>query len=140
MDRVIAIDFDGTLCESRYPDIGPPKTAVIDRAKQEKAKGSKLILYTCREGQLLENAVEWCRVQGLEFDAINDNLPGFALAFGYTPRKVSATEYWDDRAVPVDEKSCETCTAYKHTSSNKHHPVAWCANTCKNYRQRETDA
>lgn len=134
MVRIIAIDFDGTLCENRFPEIGLPKMDVINRAKDEKRNGSMLILWTCRIGEKLEEAVEWCRSLGLEFDAVNDNLPGTIRAFGNNPRKVSATEYWDDRAVPAEVKNCETCVAYKHTSSNKRHPVPWCANTCKNYR------
>ena len=58
-----------------------------------------MILWTCREGKELEDAVAACKAVGLEFDAVNDNVPELKEAFGTNPRKVGATEYWDDRAV-----------------------------------------
>lgn len=140
MPKIIAIDFDGTLCDSAYPDAGPPRMDAIRKAISERNSGAKLILWTCRTGTELETAVEWCRSFGLEFDAVNENLPEVVQAYaGENPRKVSATEYWDDRAFSPVSRSCENCKAYKHTSSNKRHPVPWCANTCKNYRPKEED-
>ena len=97
--RAIAIDFDGTLCENEYPDIGEPNWNVIYQAIQEQKYGSGLILWTCREGELLYNALEACA--GLYFDAINESLPEWKEHFGTSPRKVGANEYWDDKAVPV---------------------------------------
>jgi len=78
--RAIAIDFDGTLCENNYPDIGEPNWNVIYQAIQEQKHGAGLILWTCRAGEALSKAVEWCREQNLEFDAVNDNLPENAKA------------------------------------------------------------
>lgn len=95
---VIAIDFDGTLCESSWPEIGEPRWPVIDAAVQRQKAGDKLILWTCREGQLLGEAVIWCANHGLRFDAVNDNLPERIAEYGNNPRKISADEYWDDRA------------------------------------------
>jgi len=100
--RTIAIDFDGTLCSSAYPDIGEPNYDVIRSAIEEKRRGSALILWTCREGRLLADAVNACRRWGLEFDAINESTQEWLQHFGGgNPRKIGATEYWDDRAVRV---------------------------------------
>ncbi len=103
MRKVIAIDFDGCLCSSAYPNIGKPHWEVIRDALAEKAKGSALILWTCREGDLLQEAVKACESWGLSFDAINENLSERVSFFGTNSRKISADEYWDDRAVHIPE-------------------------------------
>lgn len=99
--KAIAIDFDGCLCDNAYPAIGAPHWGVIARAKMEQEAGAGLILWTCREGQLLQEAVAACESRGLHFDAINESLPSWIAAFNNAPRKVGASEYWDDRAVPM---------------------------------------
>ena len=102
LHRVIAIDFDGTLCENKWPEIGAPIMEVIDAAKDEKARGSQLVLLTMREGEL-ESALKFCEGFGLTFDAVNDNTEEWKKAYGNNPRKIGATEYWDDRAInPID--------------------------------------
>lgn len=103
MQKAIAIDFDGCLCTNEYPKIGKPILHVIDEAKKQQAKGAGLILWTCREGKLLEEAVATCEKWGLHFDAINKSLPSWIEAWGNNPRKVGANEYWDDCAVIVDQ-------------------------------------
>lgn len=108
--RVIAVDFDGCLCESAWPEIGEPHMDVINRAKLERTAGAELILWTCREGELLFNALRFCRLYGLEFDAVNDNAPSRIEMYGSNPRKVSADEYWDDKAVRMPELFCEDCS------------------------------
>lgn len=95
--RVIAIDFDGTLWETDWPRLVRPILPVIEMAKARKAAGDKLILWTCREGAELDAAVEACRNYGLEFDAVNDNLPELKEQWGNNPRKVAADVYWDDK-------------------------------------------
>lgn len=99
--RVIAVDFDGCLVEDKWPSIGLPNWALFDRLKEERRKGSKVILWTCREGDKLEEAVHFCMAYGLFFDAVNDNLPERKALYGNNCRKVGADEYWDDRAVEV---------------------------------------
>ena len=96
---VIAVDFDGTLCESEWPDIGKPKLGVIDTLLNAKRWGDKLILWTNREGVLLNEALEWCRRYGLEFDAVNENLPELIQQYDNDPRKIGADLYIDDRSV-----------------------------------------
>ena len=97
----IAVDFDGTLCANRWPEIGSPNHEVIDELKGLRCDGWRVILWTCREGERLNEAVAWCADKGLYFDAVNANLPERMAYFGGDCRKISADEYWDDRAVVV---------------------------------------
>lgn len=99
--RTIAIDFDGTLCTNEWPRIGCPNYDVIRRALAERSQGAVLILWTCREGKLLQEAITACQNWGLTFDAVNDSTPEWKEHFGNNPRKIGATEYWDDRAVTI---------------------------------------
>ena len=78
--QTIAVDFDGTLCYSKWPELGQPNQALIEYLQEWKRNGNKLILWTCRAGEALSKAVEWCREQNLEFDAVNDNLPDTTAA------------------------------------------------------------
>lgn len=96
--RVIAVDFDGVLCEDKWPEIGPEKKDIVELAKYRKQTGAALIIWTCRCGERLDEAVAWCRDRGLEFDAVNENLPERIAFYGSESRKISADEYWDDKA------------------------------------------
>lgn len=102
MRRAIAIDFDGCLCVNKYPEIGEPNWHVIEEAKRKKEAGAGLILWTCREDQELEAAVNACKEWGLTFDAVNRSLPEWIEKWGNNPRKIGASEYWDDKAVIAD--------------------------------------
>ena len=97
--KAIAIDYDGCIAINSWPGIGEPNWEAINRAKEEQAKGAKLILWTCREGHKLEEALKASQEWGLSFDAVNDNLPELKEEWGNNPRKIAAAEYWDDRAV-----------------------------------------
>lgn len=110
MRKAIAIDFDGCLCEWAWPEIGAPHTDVINKAIREQVNGTALILWTCRVGRLLEDAVDWCRSYGLEFDAVNANLPDRITAYRNDCRKVSADEYWDDRAIHMPQQPNDPLT------------------------------
>ena len=99
--QTIAVDFDGTLCFSEWPELGAPNQALIEYLKKWKHDGNKLILWTCRAGDALSNAVEWCRHHGLEFDAINDNLPEIVEMYGNNSRKITCDYYIDDRMMEV---------------------------------------
>ena len=72
---IIAVDFDGTLCRECYPEVGVPNMKLINFLINRRVLGDKLILWTCREDKMLADAIKWCRQLGLEFDAVNDNLP-----------------------------------------------------------------
>ena len=96
---IIAVDFDGTLCEERYPEIGKPNKVLIETLIDRKKRGDKLILWTCREEELLADAVVWCKTQGLFFDAVNDNLEEVKQKYQHNSRKITADVYVDDKAV-----------------------------------------
>jgi hypothetical protein len=97
-----AVDFDGTLCVDKYPEIGEPRQGLIEFLKHLQERGDKLILWTCRCGTELSNAVLWCKDRGLVFDAVNDNLPEHVETFaGSNSRKVWADYYIDDRNLPI---------------------------------------
>ena len=89
----MAIDFDGTLCEDRFPEIGEPKDQIISLVKRLKKAGVKMILWTCRRndshGNHLDNAVQWCMKHGLIFDAVNENLPEVQQKWGGRHKKSS---------------------------------------------------
>lgn len=103
--RVIAIDYDGCIAINSWPGVGEPNWAVIDRAKAEQARGSKLILWTCREDEKLKEALDACEKWGLRFDSVNESMPEWIEDWGTAPRKIGATEYWDDRAVRMSGHS-----------------------------------
>ena len=94
--RIIACDFDGTLCENKWPKIGQPNIRLMQYLINCRKCGIKLILNTMREDELLEQAVEFCKAYGLEFDAVNDNLDEMKEYFGNNPRKIYANWYIDD--------------------------------------------
>ncbi len=71
----IAIDFDGTIVDDRYPDIGREKPFAIEVLKKLIEERHRLVLWTVREGRLLDQAVEFCRKRGVEFYAINRDYP-----------------------------------------------------------------
>ena len=106
---IIAVDFDKTL---HFPKpggygIGTPNTKLIKKLIELKENHNEIILWTCRDGETLDEAVAWCKEQGLEFDAINENLPRIIEShmekFGSMGRKISADVYIDDRAVSPNE-------------------------------------
>ena len=99
--KIIAVDFDGTLCENNWPGIGAPNEELIEYLRNRKKDGDKLILWTCRVEDMLQKAVEWCKERNLVFDAVNENLPEIIENFGSDTRKIFANEYIDDRNIPL---------------------------------------
>jgi len=74
--KTIAVDFDGTIVEHKYPAIGEEMVFAFATLKALQEKGHRLILWTIREGELLREAVEYCRKNGIEFYAVNESYPG----------------------------------------------------------------
>lgn len=99
--KIIAVDFDGCLCTNNWPGIGEPNWKAIWELIRRKSEGDKIILWTCRDGEQLKDAVLWCANHGLQFDSVNENLPENVARFGNNSRKIYATEYWDDKAVRI---------------------------------------
>lgn len=97
--KIIAVDFDGTLCENRFPEIGKPNFVLIEGLRELRKAGNKIILWTCRVDHWLEEAVGWCKALGLEFDEVNNNLPEKIEKWGNDTRKIYADIYIDDKAM-----------------------------------------
>lgn len=101
MTKVVAVDFDGTLCTNAWPNIGVIdifQKRVIQRLCELHKAGWVIILWTCREGKYLEDAVKFCVNNSIPIDYINENIPEIKETFGDS-RKICADLYIDDRAV-----------------------------------------
>ena len=95
---IIAVDFDGTIVEHRYPGIGRELPFAIETLKKLRSEHHKLILWSVREGRLLEEAVSFCRERGLEFYAVNRDYPEEAEGHNnHYSRKLKADLFIDDR-------------------------------------------
>ena len=115
-NKIIAVDFDGTLVENKWPEIGSANTKVLDYCKEEQAKGTRIILWTNRVGDALDAAVKWCKENDLHLDAVNDNIQESIDFFGFNTRKIYADEFIDDRALnkfslPYSEETSNTWAA-----------------------------
>ena len=98
----IAVDFDGTIVEHKYPKIGEEIPFAIDTLKMLIKDHHKLILWSVREGDLLEEAVEWCRSRGVEFYAVNRDYPEETFSNNqHFSRKLKVDMFIDDRNVGV---------------------------------------
>jgi hydroxymethylpyrimidine pyrophosphatase-like HAD family hydrolase len=92
----IAVDFDGTIVEHAFPAIGKEKLFAFRTLKELEKKGARLILWTFRTGKELEEAVEYCRQNGIEFYAVNKNYPE-EIFDDTVSRKIDADIYLDDK-------------------------------------------
>lgn len=97
----IAIDFDGTVVEHRYPEIGRELPFATDTLKMLIADHHKLILWSVREGKLLDDAVNWCRERGVEFYAVNRDYPeeNGTVNNNHFSRKLKVDMFIDDRNI-----------------------------------------
>ncbi len=95
--KIIAVDFDGTIVEDRYPGIGKPMAFAFETLKMLQKDGHRLILWTYRTGRKLEEAVKFCRENGIEFYAVNKSFPEENLNDPDTGRKIHADLFIDDR-------------------------------------------
>lgn len=94
----IAVDFDGTIVEDEYPNIGKPIIFAFDTLKKLQEEGHRLILWTYRKGQTLEDAVNFCNKNGIVFYAVNKSFPEEEFDPKYS-RKINADIFIDDRNV-----------------------------------------
>lgn len=93
---IVAVDFDGILCEDAYPQIGRPQYSVISAVRQLMDAGFEVILWTSRVEDKLQEAVSWCENYGLHFTSVNENSFTNISKYGTNPRKVFADIYIDD--------------------------------------------
>ena len=94
--KIYAIDFDGTIVKNKWPEIGEPVKEVVDFILGIQERDDEWILLTMREGEKLQEAIEWCIYNGLTPTAINDNIPRMKEFFKNNPRKIFANCYIDD--------------------------------------------
>ena len=128
--EIYAVDFDKTLnLADTYPELGEPNMELIEFLKERRAAGDKLILWTCREGELLKEAVKYCNDYGLFFHAVNDNLPENIAYYGNNCRKVWAHHYIDDRNMTLitatDHASGSDMTAIAEVKKTTRIPVSF---------------
>jgi hypothetical protein len=96
MNIKIAVDFDGTIVDHEYPKIGKEKLFAFRTLKELEKKGARLILWTFRTGKELDEAVEYCRQNGIEFYAVNRNYPEEVFDESIS-RKIDADLFIDDK-------------------------------------------
>ncbi len=94
----IAVDFDGTIVEHAYPEIGKEKLFAFQTLKELEKKGARLILWTFRTGRELDEAVEYCRRNGIEFYSVNKSYPE-EIVDDSVSRKIDADIYIDDKNI-----------------------------------------
>jgi len=95
----IAVDFDGTIVEHRYPEIGKEVMFALPTLRALQEQGHQLILWTYRSGKELDDAVEYCRRNGIVFYAINSSYPEEEFDEDYDSRKIDADIFIDDRNI-----------------------------------------
>ncbi len=97
---VIAVDFDGTIVEHKYPKIGEEIMFATDTLRELIKDGHQLILWTVREGELLQEAIDWCRERGVEFWAVNKDYPEEEKEKNnHFSRKLKVEMFIDDRNI-----------------------------------------
>ncbi|WP_452223287.1 BT0820 family HAD-type phosphatase [Lacinutrix chionoecetis] len=95
---IIAVDFDGTIVEDAYPGIGEERLFAFDTLKRLQADGHRLILWTYRNGKRLDEAVTYCKTNGIEFYAVNRSFPE-EINLDNASRKIHADLFIDDRNI-----------------------------------------
>lgn len=117
---IFAVDFDGTIVTHDYPGIGEEIPGALDTLRhfREISDSIKLILWTCRCGKYLEEAVQWCEDRGFVWDAVNDNIVDYKGEVGFP--KVCADVYIDDRGYDWVVKSDRDFTAETWVYIRKH--------------------
>lgn len=104
---VIAVDFDGTLSLGTWPVIGKPNIPLFEYLIDKQSHGSTIILWTCRANEMLDDAINFCKLHGLVFDYINENVPWAIEKYGGDSRKIFADKYIDDKAEKWPLKNSE---------------------------------
>ncbi|MBD0825491.1 BT0820 family HAD-type phosphatase [Aestuariibaculum marinum] len=95
---IIAVDFDGTIVEDAYPNIGKPMLFAFETLKMLQNKGHRLILWTYRHGSKLDDAVNFCKEHGITFYAVNSSYPEEDFS-NNSSRKIHADLFIDDRNI-----------------------------------------
>ncbi|MFT4698498.1 MAG: hydroxymethylpyrimidine pyrophosphatase-like HAD family hydrolase [Flavobacteriaceae bacterium] len=94
----IAVDFDGTIVDDAYPKVGKEKLFAFETLKKLQEKGHRLILWTYRSGRMLEEAIQFCKANGITFYSVNSSFPEEIFDEKYS-RKINADVFIDDRNI-----------------------------------------
>jgi|SRR6056297_1159934 len=100
--KIIAVDFDGTIVEDEWPEIGKTKHRVVEQMIKEKEEGTYIIIWTCRSGQEIQEMQDWLDEQCIPYDRINANASWILDEWKRDNRKIFAHEYWDDKARRIE--------------------------------------
>ncbi len=92
------MDFDNTIAKTKYPEIIAPIIETIEFLHRAKENGATIILWTCREGSVLNEAVDWCKKNNIPIDYVNENDLSRTNLFGNDSRKIGADLYIDDKS------------------------------------------
>lgn len=95
--KIIAVDFDGTIVQDAYPAIGKAMPFAFETLKMLQKDGHRLILWTYRCGRKLQEAVDFCKENGIEFYAVNKSFPEEQFSEKEASRKIHADLFIDDR-------------------------------------------
>ncbi len=96
----IAVDFDGTIVEHKYPQIGRELPFATETLRQLIEDRHQLILWTVREGDLLQEAIDWCHERGVDFYAVNNDYPEETPEKNnHFSRKLKVDYFIDDRNI-----------------------------------------
>lgn len=142
---IIGVDFDGTLCRNKFPEIGEANTELISQLKEARENGDTVILTTCRCDERLQEAVDWCRDQGLEFDLVNENTPALIEKYGGDCRKICCDILLDDKAVPftfgerLDLKRKAKEDGTMETRKTPERDIRQLRSVCTQFETREDD-
>ena len=101
--KIIAVDFDGTIVRDFWPNIGTIKQDVVEQMREEKDKGTYIIIWTCRSGEDIQRMQDFLDKHDIPYDRINANAPWILDAWKRDNRKIFAHEYIDDKATHVDD-------------------------------------
>lgn len=94
---IIAVDFDGTLCQSKYPELGAPMTGAVESMQRLAGEGHYLIIHSCRTGERLKDAINWLLEHRIPFHRVNDHCPANLALYGDGGQKIYADVYIDDK-------------------------------------------
>ena len=118
---IIAVDFDNTIAWTTFPEIHDEIAGAVAALNRFQNAGHTVILWTCREGKCLDEAIRWLAGHGFAPDCVNCNSEKQIVEWGTDPRKIGADIYIDDRNAlcEIDWKRIEEFVNRKEVVSNE---------------------
>jgi hypothetical protein len=132
---IIAVDFDGTMHTGVFPEIGSVAPYAAEIIRKLRADGHYVILWSCRSGSELLNAINWCLEREIYFDRINDNCPANKRQYGGDTRKIYADLYLDDKQVGGLPTWPEIYEIIQNNNNGKTETGAKLREACNGYQQ-----